>query len=111
MQNTNNPARRPRAPYNAETLGKMLKRARKAARATQRAVSARSGVAQSHLSQIERGRVDFTVETMVQLARALDLELMLVPKKYIPAVTSIAWRGPDAPQQQMYMPDWGEDDD
>lgn len=89
----------------------MLKRARKDAGESQRAVSVRSGVAQSHLSQIEIGRVDFTVETMVQLARALDLEPMLVPKKYIPAVTSIAWLGPDAPQQQMYTPDWGEDDD
>ena len=88
----------------------MLKRARKEAGASQRAVSARSGVAQSHLSQIERGRVDFSVETMVQLARALDLEPMLVPKKYIPAVTSIVWRGPDAPRQPMYVPDWGEDD-
>lgn len=111
MQNTIKTALRSRRPYNAETLGKMLKRARKDAGASQRAVSARSGVAQSHLSRIERGREDFTVETMVQLARALDLELMLVPKKYIPAVTSIAWRGPDAPQQQMYMPDWGEDHD
>lgn len=111
MQNTIKPARRHRAPYHAETLGKMLKRARKEAGASQRAVSARSGVTPSHLSQIERGRVNFSVETMVQLARALDLELMLVPKKYISAVTSIAWRGPGAPQQRMYMPDWGEDDD
>lgn len=88
----------------------MLKRARKHAGDSQRAVSVRSGVAQSHLPQIEIGRVDFTVETMVQLARALDLEPMLVPKKYIPAVTSIAWLGPDAPQQQIQAR-LGEDDD
>jgi transcriptional regulator with XRE-family HTH domain len=89
----------------------MMKRARKETGVSQRAVSDRSGVSQAQLSKIERGRVNFSVETMVRLTRALELELMLVPKKYIPVVTSIVRRGPDAPPQRMYMPDWGRDDD
>lgn len=55
--------------------------------------------------------MNFSVETMVKLAQAFELEPMLVPKKYIPTVESIVRRGPDAPPQRMYMPDWGEDDD
>ncbi len=43
----------------------MLKRARKEAGVSQRAVSDRSGVSQAQLSKIERGRVNFSVETMV----------------------------------------------
>lgn len=89
----------------------MLKRARKETGVSQRAVSARSGVSQAQLSKIERGRVNFSVETMVRLTRALELELTLVPKKYIPVVNTIVRRGPDAPPQRMYMPDWGRDDD
>jgi transcriptional regulator with XRE-family HTH domain len=111
MQNTIKQALRSGPPYNAETLGKMLKRARKETGVSQRAVSDRSGVSQAQLSKIERGRVNFSVETMVRLTRALELELMLVPRKYIPVVKSLIRRGPDAPPQRMYMPDWGRDDD
>jgi transcriptional regulator with XRE-family HTH domain len=89
----------------------MLKRARREAGVSQRAISDRSGVSQAQLSKIERGRVNFSVETMVRLARALELEPMLVPRKYIPVVKSLVRRGPDAPPQRMYMPDWGRDDD
>lgn len=85
----------------------MLKRARKDRGVSQRAVSDRSGVSQTQLSKIERGRVNFSIETMVKLARALELEPMLVPKKSMLAVNPIVRRGPDAPPQRMYMPDWG----
>ncbi len=56
---------------------------------SQRELSAKSGVPQSHISKIENGAVDLRVSSLVALARVLDLELELVPKKTVPAVKSI----------------------
>jgi len=66
-----------------------LKRARKAKGLSQRELSAKSGVPQSHISKIENGAVDLRVSSLVALARTLDLELELVPRKTVPAVQSI----------------------
>ena len=45
---------------------------------------------QAQISLIERGCVNLSLETFIQLARALQLEPMLVPRKYIPLVQSLA---------------------
>lgn len=66
-----------------------LKKARKAKGLSQRELSAKSGVPQSHISKIENGAVDLRVSSLVALARTLDLELVLVPRKTVPAVQSI----------------------
>lgn len=56
---------------------------------SQRELSARSGVPQSHISKIESGGVDLRMSSLIALARALDLELFVVPKKSVPAIKSI----------------------
>lgn len=56
---------------------------------SQRELSARSGVPQSHISKIEAGEVDLRMSSLIVLARALDLELFLAPKKSISAIKSI----------------------
>ncbi len=66
-----------------------LKQARERMTLSQRSLSDKSGVPQSHISKIENGDVDLRVSSLIALARALDLELTLVPKKTIPAVQSI----------------------
>ena len=68
---------------------KSLKAARARKGLSQRALSAKSGVPQSHISKIESGGVDLRVSSLIALARVLGLELELVPKKSIPAVKSI----------------------
>lgn len=68
---------------------KNLKRARKAKGLSQRELSTKSGVPQSHISKIENGAVDLRVSSLIALARTLDLELELVPRKTVPAVQSI----------------------
>lgn len=75
--------------YNTEDIIQAIKTARKDQHLSQRDLSARSGIAQSHISKIENGSVDITLSTLVELARALDLEVMLLPRKLIPAVKSI----------------------
>jgi transcriptional regulator with XRE-family HTH domain len=66
-----------------------LRSARTARGLSQRALAARVGLPQSHISKIESGSVDIQLSSLVELARALGLELQLVPRKAVPAVESI----------------------
>jgi len=75
--------------YLNDKILKSLKRARKDKGLSQRELSAKSGVPQSHISKIENGAVDLRVSSLVALARTLDLELELIPRKTVPAVQSI----------------------
>lgn len=75
--------------YATEHIARALKAARERKRLTQRELSAKSGVPQGHISRIENGAVDLRVSSLVELARILDLELTLVPRKALSAVQSI----------------------
>jgi len=75
--------------YLNDQILESLKEARKRKGLSQRELSTKSGVPQSHISKIESGTVDLRASSLVALARALDLELELVPKKTVPAVKSI----------------------
>lgn len=50
---------------------------------------------QSHIARIETGTADVRLSTLTQIARALDLEPMLIPKHLVPAVRNMI-----DPQQQ-----------
>ena len=75
--------------YLNDQILESLREARQRKGFSQRELSAKSGVPQSHISKIENGAVDLRVSSLVALARVLDLELELVPKKTVPAVKSI----------------------
>ncbi len=75
--------------YSLEPIAATLKAAREAKGLSQRALSELAGVPQSHISKIEKGSVDLRVSSLIELARILDLELVLVPRKSVPAVSSI----------------------
>lgn len=75
--------------YSTEKMSRELKAARTAKGLSQSVLSERAGVPQSHLSRIERGGVDLRLSSLVEIARALDLEVILVPRKHLPAVRSI----------------------
>ncbi len=66
-----------------------IRDARKTKGLSQSELSARIGVPQSHISKIESGAVDLKLSSLVQIARALNLEVKLVPRKALPAVESI----------------------
>lgn len=65
----------------------------KAARAhkglSQRALAQLAGMPQSHISKIEAGQVDLQLSSLTELARVLELELRLVPRRAVPAVDSV----------------------
>lgn len=83
--------------YGTEQLAARLKTAREAKGLSQRELSALAGVPQSHISKIENNAVDLRVSSLSSIAHALDLELMLVPRKALPAVRSIARNVASAP--------------
>ncbi len=76
--------------YSLEGLAETLKKARLAHGLSQRALSAKIGVPQGHISKIESGQVDLKASSLIELARALGLELMLVPRSLVPVVSSFA---------------------
>ncbi|HYW76310.1 MAG TPA: helix-turn-helix transcriptional regulator [Gammaproteobacteria bacterium] len=85
--------------YATEQIASALKAARKGKGLSQRALAKLAGVPQSHISKIESGAVDLRLSSLVEIARALDLEVTLVPKKHLAAVQSIV-RSSEQPARQ-----------
>lgn len=75
--------------YATDEILQTLRTAREGAGLTQRDLSARVDVPQSHISKIESGGTDLRLSSLVELARALDHELVLVPRRLLPAIEAI----------------------
>ena len=63
------------------------------------------GLPQSHISKIERGETDPRLSTVVDMARIVDRELILVPRKLVPVIRAMMEGGHD--QEPMWKPDEG----
>lgn len=63
-----------------------LKEARQKKKLSQRGLAELAGVPQSHISNIENGKVDIRLSSLFEIARVLELEPMLVPRRYVAAV-------------------------
>src|SRR5581483_8151647 len=72
-----------------------LVRARRERRWSQAELGKRLGLPQTHISAIEGGKVAPRYDTVLELARVLDHDLMLVPRALVPAVQALL-RAPDA---------------
>lgn len=79
--------------YATEHIVQALKAARLEKRLTQRELSARAGVPQAHISKIESGKVDLRLSSLIELARTLDLEVLVVPRKSLAAVQAVIRSG------------------
>lgn len=77
--------------YSPKSLGLALKRQRKAKKLSQKAVGGTFKIEQSTLSNIEQGASGTRLETLFRLLAALDLELMIRPKKSIRNKTKESW--------------------
>lgn len=71
-----------------QDIAHTLRAAREAKSLSQREVSKRAGLTQAQISKAENA-ADLRLSNLVELARALDLEVALVPRKTVPAVESI----------------------
>lgn len=73
----------------AETpIGRMLAEARRRLGLSQSQLARHIGFSGANLSRIEHG-ADLRVSTLLDIARALQLEPMLVPKGYVPSVRAL----------------------
>lgn len=69
-----------------EEIAASIRETRIAKALTQKELGQRVGLPQSHISKIERGAVDLKLSSLVEIARALELEIMLVPRKALLSV-------------------------
>ena len=68
-------------------LYETLHKARRTKGLTQSQLANLLQLGQSYLSQVERGKHDIKTSTLIDWARVLDLEIMLVPRRDVPAVS------------------------
>ncbi|MBI3508698.1 MAG: helix-turn-helix transcriptional regulator [Chlamydiia bacterium] len=82
-----------------------LKAARQKKGISQRALGQKTHIPQSHISNIEKGRVDLHLSSLLEIARALELEVMLVPSSLIMVVQTLQRekRGNNQHQIPMYQ--------
>ena len=88
--------------YAIEALTGKLRTARIKKGLSQRAFAKSIGMPQSRLSRIENGITDLQTSNLLELARALDLELVLVPRQALPAVRHLVRQSTsDTPSADM----------
>ncbi len=73
-------------------IAKALKDARKQKGLSQRALSLKTKIPQSHISKIENGAIDLQTSSLIEISRSLDLEVMLVPRGLVPAFKALLRR-------------------
>lgn len=70
-------------------IGRLLKSARLASAMTQEQIADLAGISRPRYRDIETGAAAARATTLVNIARALGLELMLIPQAMIPAVEAL----------------------
>ncbi|MFB9950925.1 helix-turn-helix domain-containing protein [Rhizobium puerariae] len=70
-------------------IGQLLKMARKGLGFTQEQVADMAGISRPRYREIETGSAAARTTTLINIARALGLELMLIPQAMVPAVDAL----------------------
>ena len=86
-------------------LSKRLRSRRRLLGLTQHETAQRSGLLQSNYSKIEQGKVDPRFSTLQDIARALSLELMLVPSELVDTVNALSEHGPSPDDKPLFAAD------
>ena len=91
-------------------LRKQIKQARGKRGWSQRQLGAAIGLPQPHISAIESGEIVPRFDTLLDLVRVLDLDLLLVPRSLVPAVQSLirAQEEPESEEKPLYAVDEDE---
>jgi HTH-type transcriptional regulator / antitoxin HipB len=88
------------------TLYETLHNARQAKGLTQIELAEMLQIGQSYLSQVERGKHDIHASNLINWARVLDLEIVLVPRQDVPAVSYLI-RSDSAASSEPLPPAYG----
>jgi len=84
-----------------KVVGELI-RIRKAKKLTQTDLAKKLGIPQSSIGRVENGSVDVKLSRFVDLARVLDLEVVLVPRKKLKRVRALL--DETEPEQQEDLP-------
>lgn len=76
----------------AQTVLQTLRETRLERGLKQAELANKLGIGQSQISDLERAAVDPRLSTVQDVARVLDLELMLVPRQLIPVIDGLVRR-------------------
>jgi transcriptional regulator with XRE-family HTH domain len=90
-------------------LRKILHEARRQAGLTQEQVAERAGISRPSYREIERGGAAARATTLINVARALGLELMLIPQAMVPGVQALL-RPSDDDDRPAFTTEPDEDD-
>jgi len=94
-----------------DDLRRTLKEAREKRAWTQRDLARRLGLTQKHISGIESGKIVPRYDTLLELVRALDRDLLMVPRALVPIVQSLVRDHlKDRPGEGEERPLYGADD-
>ena len=88
-------------------LREQIKKARTKRGWGQRELGAAIGLPQPHVSAIESGEIVPRFDTLLDIVRVLDLDLLLVPRSLVPAVQSLirAEKEPESVEKPLYAAD------
>lgn len=89
----------------ALSLSEILREARQGKQLSQQDLARKLGLRQRQISDLERAVTDSRLSTIQDVARALDLELMLIPRHLIAAVEALQRAGTDAGKRPLYALD------
>ena len=83
-----------------EKMRLQLKESRRKREWSQDELGRRAGLPQMHISGIESGKIVPRFDTLLDLARVLDYDLVMVPRALVPAVQALIRNhgGPDSGQ-------------
>jgi len=93
-----------------EDLRTRIKEARVKRGWGQRELGAHVGLPQPHISAIESGEIVPRFDTLLDLVRVLDQDILLVPRELVPAVQSLI-RAQKAPAGSEERPLYATDDE
>ncbi len=83
----------------------MLREQRRECSWSQAELGERVGLGQEHVSNIERGVTAPRVDTLLDVVRALDLDLVLVPRALVPAIQALLREhGQGSPRREEEQP-------
>lgn len=99
-----------------ESMRRELKEARLKRGWSQLELGRRVGLPQVHISGIETGKVVPRFDTLLDLVRVLDRDLVMVPRALVPAVQALVRdhrdaAGPEGAERPLYAADGGDEDD
>ncbi|MER8507139.1 helix-turn-helix domain-containing protein [Mesorhizobium sp. M0965] len=89
-------------------IGGLFRQARLAAAMTQEQVADLAGISRPRYRDIEKGAAAARATTLMNIARALGLEMMLVPQVMVPAVQALL--RPQDDDRPAFVPQPDDDD-